>query len=259
LGVPVVRRNGRGIELTSWGTMYLQRVLAAVEQLRKAQDDVDRARRSNHLSVSALPSLATKWLGPLLFDWKARHSNASVLIEGVDGEPRLDDGDADFRVSYGARCRAHKRYLHLFTDHVVAVASPALIAASGPLAHPRDLVRKSLLWIDWGPEYVAPPTWRDWLTAAGVSVEHLQCDLTFSLSSAAVDAAIEGRGFALAQNSMVATALSNGALVKVFPQTLPLPEGYFLAWSGSAVDKPLAAAFHAWLLAEARRFDHTRR
>jgi LysR family transcriptional regulator, glycine cleavage system transcriptional activator len=257
LGVRVVRRSGRGIELTTWGTIYLQRVLAAVEQLRKAQEDVERARRSNHLSVSALPSLATKWLGPLLFEWKAQHPNASVLIEGVDGEPRLDDGDADFRVSYGARRRAHKRYLHLFTDHVVAVASPALVAASGPLGHPRDLVSKPLLWIDWGPEYVAPPTWRDWMIAAGVSAEHLQCNLTFSLSSAAVDAAIEGRGFALAQYSMAATALSNGALVKIFPQTLPLPEAYFLAWNGSAVDKPLAAAFHAWLLAEARRFDNS--
>ncbi len=95
------------------------------------------------------------------------------------------------------------------------------------------------------------------MIAAGVSTEHLQCNLTFSLSSAAVDAAIEGRGFALAQYSMASTALSNGALVKIFPRTLPLPEAYFLAWNGSAIDKPLAAAFHAWLLAEARRFDNS--
>jgi hypothetical protein len=41
----------------------------------------------------------------------------------------------------------------------------------------------------------------------------------------------------------------------VLPLELPLPEAHFLAWSGAALDKPLGAAFHSWLISEAHRFD----
>jgi len=255
LKVRVVRRTGRGIELTPWGALYLQRISAGMDQLRAAQDELDRARRSNHLSVSALPSLATKWLGALLFDWKKRHPDAHVLLEGLDREPRLEDGEADFRISYGSRRRDHQRSTLLFTDYVVAVASPGLLASLPPVQQPRHLLRQPLLWLDWGPEYIAPPTWRDWFRVAGVDAGELRCDLTFSLSGAVIDAAIEGHGFALAQHSMAAGALASGALVRLFAYELPLPEPYFLAWSAAALDRELAATFQGWLVNEARRFD----
>ena len=54
---------------------------------------------------------------------------------------------------------------------------------------------------------------------------------------------------------MVASALSQGTLTQVFREGLPLPESYFLAWNGAALDTPIGAAFHAWLIGEARRFD----
>jgi LysR family glycine cleavage system transcriptional activator len=255
LGVRLVQRNGRGIEITSWGSMYWSRVTSGFQQLRRAQEDVDRAQRSRHLIVSALPSLATKWLGPLLFDWKQREPMASVLVKGLDHESKLDGVEADFRISYGQRRRGYSRSSHLFTDHVIVVASPSLLARVGPIRQPSDLRKQTLLWIDWGVDHQSPPTWRDWFPSVGVSGDRLKSELTFSLSGAAIDAAIEGRGFALAQYSMVASALAQGHLQRVFAEGLPLPESYFLAWNGAALDTPTGAAFHAWLLAEGRRFD----
>jgi LysR family transcriptional regulator, glycine cleavage system transcriptional activator len=90
---------------------------------------------------------------------------------------------------------------------------------------------------------------------AGVPTDHVPCDLTYPLSSAALDAATEGRGLVLAQHSMVATALAAGTLVRLFDRYLPLPESYFLAWNVSALDKAHGAAFHTWLTSEAKRFD----
>jgi LysR family glycine cleavage system transcriptional activator len=255
LKVRLVQRSGRGIELTNWGTIYLQRVAAGLEQLHQAQQDLERARRSNDLKISALPSLSTKWVGPLLFAWKKQYPDARLSLDANDAEPRLEEGEVDFRLSYGSRRRHYPRYTRLFSDFVTVVASPALLASDSPLKHPRELLKRNLLWIDWGPEYAALPTWRDWFALLGISADRLRADLTFSTSSAAIDAAIEGRGFALAQNSMIASALSSGALTRVYPQALPVPDFYFLAWNGAALDKPVGAAFHAWIVAEARRFD----
>jgi LysR family glycine cleavage system transcriptional activator len=251
----LVQRSGRGIQLTSWGAMYLPHVRGAMEQLRKGGRELAHARESNHLRVSALPSLTNRWLGPLLFEWKALRPETSVLLEGSDPEPQLEEGEADFRISYGPRRRLHKRYIELFTDFVIPVGSPELVTGVRSPVSPRDLLKFPLLWIDWGPEYVAPPNWGDWFTALDVYCDHLRRDVTFSLSSAALDAAVEGRGLVLAQYSMVASALAAGTLVRLSERSLPLPESYFLAWNGSAVDKPLGAAFHTWLTAEGRRID----
>src|SRR5690242_11699529 len=125
-----------------------------MEQLRHAKDDVERIRRSGHLVLSALPSLATKWLNPLVFDWMKEHAQASVRLEARDAEPQLERGEADFRVSYGARLRQHVHTCHLFTDYVLVVASPALLAGASAPRHPRDLLTRPLLWVEWLPEYL---------------------------------------------------------------------------------------------------------
>ena len=256
LDLRLVQRSGRGIQLTSWGLRYLPHAAEAMERLRKGGRELAHARQSNRLHVSALPSLTNRWLGPLLFEWKKLNPDAIILLEGADAEPRLEEGEADFRISYGQRRRFHTRYAYLFTDSVTPVGTPALLA--GQPMSPTDLLKFPLLEIDWGPEYVATPTWHDWFTGLGVSCDSLNCDLTFSLSSAALDAATDGRGLVLAQHSMVAGALAVGTLRCVSDRCLPLPESYFLAWNGSVVDKPIGVAFQSWLRSEARRIDFPR-
>jgi LysR family glycine cleavage system transcriptional activator len=255
LGRRLVERSGRGIDLTVWGKLYLPRLTLGFSEIRKALDDLERGTDSNHLVISTYPSLATKWLGPLMFNWKERHPEATAMIAGVHPEPNLDEGEADFRVSYGERQRYHTRYTRLFSDHVLVAASPALLARVGNIAGPSELLKWPLLWVEWGNEYVALPSWRDWFAATGVDAAKLNRDLVFSLPSAAVDAAVESQGFALVQHSLAASALALGTLVRVTPPELPLAESHFLAWSGAALDKPVGAAFHAWIIREARRFD----
>jgi LysR family transcriptional regulator, glycine cleavage system transcriptional activator len=255
--VRLLQRSGRGVELTCWGTLYFERISAGMEQLRHAKDDVERIRRSGHLVLSALPSLATKWLNPLVFDWMKEHAQASVRLEARDAEPQLERGEADFRVSYGARLRQHVHTCHLFTDYVLVVASPALLAGASAPRHPRDLLTRPLLWVEWLPEYLAAPDWSDWFRSLDVGCDELKCHLSFSAPSGAIDAAVEGRGFALVQHSTAAGALAVGGLVRVFPHILPLPEEHFLAWSTAAMDKPLGAAFQTWLRTIARRFEYS--
>jgi LysR family transcriptional regulator, glycine cleavage system transcriptional activator len=251
----LVQRNGRGIELTVWGRLYLPRLVSGFEELRKAEEDIERAGQTSHLIISTYPSLATKWLSTLVFAWKKKNSGARATIVGVHPEPRLDEAEADFRISYGNRHRHHARYLRLFTDRVMVVASPELLKRVGRLKHPSQLLKQQLLWVEWSNEYLALPSWPDWFAAAGVEDADLRPDLIFSLPGASVDAAVEGQGFALAQYSLAASALALGMLVQVFPLELPLSEAHFLAWSSTALEKPHGAAFHSWLIGESRRFD----
>lgn len=255
LGVRLVQRSGRGIQLTQWGAIYLPHAKAALEQLRRGGRELERARRIKYLAVSAFPSLTNRWLGPLLFDWKRLHPDSNIRVDGSESEPRLEENEADFRISYGGRLRCHQRCQRLFTDYVFPVASPKLLAQLGRPERPLDLLRFPLLWVDWGPDHVAPPSWSDWLAACGMNTHEVPCTLTYSLSSAALDAAVEGRGLMLAQHSMIVRDLTTGTLVRLFDRSLPLREPYFLAWNGVALDKPQGTAFLAWLVNEAKPFD----
>ncbi len=250
----LLQRSGRGVALTPWGSLYFQRVSAGMEQLRSAKDDVERERGSKHLMVSALSSLAVGWLGPLVLEWKRRNSDISIVVQADDLEPRMDTGEFDFRISYGDRHRQHPRHTHLFTDRLMAVASPDLLSAGPSITGPSSLLKFPLIWVEWGSDYVAPPTWRDWFAAAGVVTKNVRRELTVSHGSAAVYAAVDGLGIALAQYSIVASALARGTLVRVMHPELMLPESHFLAWGAAVPGKPHAAAFQSWLIEAARRF-----
>jgi LysR family transcriptional regulator, glycine cleavage system transcriptional activator len=250
LGVRLVQREKRGIKLTAMGISYHGYATAAMEQLRRGGQNLEQLRRSKQLLVSALPSFTSKWLGPLVLDWRLRHPEVNLVLDGTDSEPSLEDGEADFRISYGARNNLHTRYVELFHDHVVPVCSPALLKRVRRPLEPCDVLRFPMLNVEWGLEI---PHWSDWLLRYAASTKVSGAQISFSLASASIDAAIEGRGIVLAQYSMAARALADGSLTRPFGDlTIPLPEPYFLAWSLAAREKPLGADFYSWLTQRTR-------
>jgi len=252
VGVRLLERKGRRLELTSWGRLYFDQIEVAFEQLRHAQEVLDRARAKKGLVLSCLPSLASKWIAPLLLSWRARHHGSNVRLIGTHSEPRFGDGRVDFRISYGPRIRRFEHYAELFTDWVVPACSPAFLAQH-PIPRPTDILRLPLIEIDWGPEDLPPPNWGDWAASIGACSKGTASELTCSLSSVAIDTAVREGGFVLGQIAMMAEDLAAGRLVIPFDHRLKLPEAYFLAWDCAALDKPLGVTFRRWIVSVAKR------
>ncbi|CAN7352608.1 hypothetical protein [Mesorhizobium sp. LjNodule214] len=80
-------------------------------------------------------------------------------------------------------------------------------------------------------------------------------EVAFSLSSAAIDAAINGKGFVLAQLSMAADDIAAGRLIVPFDQRIRLSDAYFLAWDRAALEKPFAPELRAWIVSISKRLD----
>ncbi len=253
LGMPLVERQGRGLRLTTWGKLYFDEIAAAFERMRRAQAVVTRARtQEESLVVSCLPSIASKWLARRLFDWQASHPGAQVRLIGTDTEPSFGSDSVDFRISYGARRRRFEHWAELFTDFVTPVCAPALLRRQH-IESPSDLLKLRLLKIEWDAEHRPPPDWAAWAAHIGADWSPARGDLAFDLSSAAIDAAVEGHGCALAQIAMIGDEIAAGRLVIPFDRRLPLPEPYFLSWSREALRKPFGAAFRNWMAALSKR------
>ncbi|MCB1882861.1 MAG: LysR family transcriptional regulator [Geminicoccaceae bacterium] len=250
LGTPLLERRGKGLELNAQGRVYHAGISLGFRQLEAAQDALVRAQ-GGALRVSCLPSVAAKWLSPLLFDWQARHADAVVHLVGTEVEPRLGEEGVDFRVSYGRAAGDYRHRTELFTDWVAPACAPAFLERH-PVETPEAILRRPLLRIDWSIGGERQRDWDDWAVAVGASPPTGGA-LSFSLSSAAIDAAAAGRGFVLAPLAMMAGEIAAGRLVVPHDVRLPLPEAYFVAWGQAALAKPFAAAFRDWLIAAARR------
>ena len=71
VGRRLVERSGRGIDLTVWGKLYLPRLTARIHGDSPRRWTIWNAATTPITWSSApIPSLATKWLGPLMFHWK---------------------------------------------------------------------------------------------------------------------------------------------------------------------------------------------
>lgn len=250
LGVTLLERSGRTVELTVWGRLYHQEISKGFEQLSRAQQILDRARNEKALVLSALSSVANKWIGRRIFDWQALHPDAHVRISGRDREPRIGFDDVDFRVSYGSDVLQHEHYAELFRDWVVPACSPALMSVGDHQA--RDLFRLPLLHVEWERHFTPYPSWAEFAAKVGVAFDEASPGLSFTLSSSAIDAAVNKRGIVLAQMSMIADELEAQTLVIPVDVRIPLRESYFLAWDRAALQKPYGQAFREWLIAISR-------
>lgn len=254
LDLRLFERRGKGMELSTWGRLYYKELGTAFALLRSAQQSLWRLRTASGLSVSCLSSVASKWLGTLLFDWQTEHAatRPKLRLIGAESEPDLNSGETDFRISYGDQSRLHAHHAELFTDWVVPACAPGLLA-SHPTQTPSQLLAMPLIAIDWESVHQPPPNWTDWAHSAGMDDSSVTHTLTFSLSGAAIDAALAGRGLVLAPMAMITSDLMQGRLVLPFDHRLQLPQPYFLAWDRAALNKPFGHEFRQWVLAAGRR------
>ncbi|MCW0001151.1 LysR family transcriptional regulator [Pararhizobium sp. YC-54] len=254
LGLTLLERRGRRVELSSWGQLYYRELAKGFQQLSHAANVLTRARNETGIVLSALTSVASRWVSRKIFDWQSLCPESNVRIVGQEEEPRIGIEQVDFRITYGRRSYAHEHVANLFTDWIVPVCSPALIA-NRVLDCPQDILKFPLLNVEWEADYKASPQWKDWASLVNADGRQTFSGLSFTLSSSAIDAAANGRGFVLAQVSMVQDEVAAGSLVVPFDIRMKLPESYYLAWDRTALEKPFGQRFHKWLVGVAKQQD----
>jgi LysR family glycine cleavage system transcriptional activator len=251
LAVRLFERGGRTLVLTAWGRVYYERIRVAFDGLRIAQQTLLAARTRQGIVISALPSLAI-WLRRPLLDWRTEHQAQSVRLIGSEREPTLQNEGIDFRLCYGADARRYDRFSELFIDAVVPACAPELLREH-PVNGADDILAAPRIDIIWDPRMRPPPSWSDWAWSVGQKTTPAPAPLAYSLSGAAIDAALGGGGFVLGQISMIAEHVRAGTLVVPFDSRLGMPEPYYLAWERDALDRPSCLEFRNALVSAARQ------
>src|SRR5215467_265403 len=134
LGVPLFDRLPRRLELTRAGQALAQGVDQAVAEITRTIASLDLGDGARRLSVTLLPSVASRWLVPRLPSFHALHRD----IE-----------------------------LQLMADRVFPVCSPRFLAERGPVETVEALLGLPLLHDSATEGDGSGSDWRSWLNHVG--------------------------------------------------------------------------------------------
>jgi LysR family glycine cleavage system transcriptional activator len=257
LGVPLFDRLPRRLELTRAGEVLAQGVDQAVADITRTIANLDLGDDARRLSVTLLPSVASRWLVPRLARFHALHPDiASQLI----ADPRLLDLRAariDLAIRFGRGTYPGYAVTKLMPDRVFPVCSPRLLAERGPVDTVEALLGLPLLHDSATEGDGSGSDWRSWLNHVGWHDAPCDEGQRFSDAGLLIDAAVLGLGVALARASLVFDHVANETLVCPLSRAAPTAFAYYLLCPPEAEAFQRIACFRDWLRAEAAAFTKT--
>ena len=241
LGVKLFKRLNRALMLTDEGQLLVPPLRDALEQIDSALAKVTSSASELKLTVSMLPSVASRWLVPRLGSFIARYPEIDLLLAPSTKLTDFDRDNVDVVIRYGRGEYAGLISRWMMDEDRFPVCAPEL-QRSGDIHVPSDLSGQTLLHDDSRTE------WAMWLRLAGVEEVNAERGPVFSDASLMLEAAASGQGVALARSRLADLELASGRLVRLFETTLPTDQAYYLVYPPAHAERPAVKAFCDWAL-----------
>ncbi|WP_448116381.1 LysR substrate-binding domain-containing protein [Mesorhizobium amorphae] len=254
LGLILFTRTSRSIRLTEAGLALVDASADALETLNRAVTKAKKlSRGAAQLKVTASAEFATRWLLRRVDGFRKLYPDVDLRFDITYDVRDFDRDDVDIGVRFGTGKYPGLRAERLFENVIIPVCSPELLRQGPPLNEPRDLLRHTLVHIEWVRQGIVWPNWRMWMAAAGIEDFDDSRTVVMTTSTDAIAAAAGGNVVALADFAMVANDLSEGRLVRPFELGIKVPPefAYFLVYPEASAQDARIIAFKDWILAEA--------
>jgi DNA-binding transcriptional LysR family regulator len=241
VGLKLVRRLAPQAELTPVGWRYLATVQAFTHRMR---DDLCTHFPVGHaqLRISTPQALGRLWLAPRLGRFLRRVPRLDLVVDTTEHFQPLVDGGVDVALRYGAVEDDRHLTVQMWSDQLIAAASPALARRCEGLA-PCEVLR-SVPIIDH-----PSASWRLWLGGTDSEAADYPVTLRCTDLDLGIRAAALGMGVVLAPARLVASALAAGSLVRV-TQHAPQAKSYSFVTSHTKAARAPVREFLAWLQSE---------
>ncbi|MEM6848420.1 MAG: LysR substrate-binding domain-containing protein [Pseudomonadota bacterium] len=240
LGVALFHRKGARLSATPTGERLAARLSDALSQAWSA---VAEARRSDQVvTLSMLPSVATRWFAPRLGAFLASNPGIDLRITASRHLVDFASEGVDAALRYSPSPARHLDALKLATETIRPVCSPRY-QRTNKLNSPDDLHRATLLCGD------IPEDWRAWFAAAGCKGQPSPGP-RLGDDGAILQAAVEGQGVALGRLLLVTDDIAVGRLIAPFDVSLEASHAYWFVQPKGMRPTAAVEAVKAWLVGE---------
>jgi len=241
LGTPLFARHGKRVTLTGAGRTFAERVRAALDEIAQAAEGL-RARREDRLTVSVLPSFASRWLMPRLIRFMDANPGIAVNVNATTSLADFQADEIDIAIRFGVGPWPPLVCERFMVDEYFPVASPKLYRGKLP-RKPADLAGALIIREE-------RDLWDQWFKAAGVAQDAPVAGPSFNDSTFALQAAARGEGIALARLSILGEDLERGTLKRLFKVSIPSPTTYWFVSPRETASMPKVKLFRQWVRAE---------
>lgn len=245
LGMNLFRRDKRKVLLTAPGEKYLVAVQLALDEIDSATRRLMASPNAGAVNIAVAPAFLTRWLVPRLGDFQRQHPDVELRLSTLSGEVDFEHSDTDMAIYFGdGRWKGVEAHF-MRTTAVMPVCSPKLLDGDLPLRQPDDLRRFTLIHVS-----SRSTEWHQLFAQAGLNWSREQKSLTFSNTSLALGAAMEGLGIALSDSQLIEREVQYGQLVHPFDMVLETDRSFYLVYSRKRQPTYGMEAFRDWLLAQ---------
>ncbi|WP_413720133.1 LysR family transcriptional regulator [Silicimonas sp. MF1-12-2] len=192
------------------------------------------------LSLSVLPTFATRWLAPRLGRFLEQNPGISFNLSTKIQRFSFASETFDAAIYFGDPDWPGARHLKLFDETLTACASPGFLAQN-PIAAPSDMAGLPLLQLE-----TRPTGWADWFAAHGVA-DQAASGMVMDQFSMMIQAAISGLGIALLPHYLARPEIEENRLRPVLNQAVPATGAYWLAWPEEKETYAPLARFREWI------------
>jgi len=218
LGVRLITRNTRHLQITDVGDDYYQRCRNILEEIAEAEERATaiHAEPSGTLRIVGMNILSQKTMMPVLTGFLEKHPRISLEIHQTDVIPDLVKSGIDLALRIGSVSAKGLECVELAPSRRVICASPAYIAAHG---RPKTLSQLHLHNCLTFSTNEALNTW-ELEGAEGTDSLHVSGNLAASTAELIRQAALGGWGICQLADVIIGPDLKSGALVPLFPDQL---------------------------------------
>jgi LysR family transcriptional regulator, glycine cleavage system transcriptional activator len=248
--VALFARLPHRLELTPAGRALAHRLDQTISDITRTIAAFDEAAETKRLRVTALPSVASRWLMPRLPRFFDLYPEMEVQ---VIADPRLLDlrtEGIDLAIRFGHGQYPGYTASLLMRDRVLPVCSPKLLD-SGAVLSIDTLLTLPLLHDSGAEGDESRSDWRSWLDQLDRKDLTCHAGQRFSNADLAINAAVLGLGVALGRLSLVAEQLQTGVLACPLPLSTPTAYSYYVLSTPEIAVLPKIVRFNHWLRAEA--------
>ena len=245
LGTALFERQHNRLRLTASGERLHRAIANGLDGIRAACGEVESSSQPPVLSIECTHGFAYMWLLPrvqslmkLLPGWRLHTIN-------TDGNSPSSSNEADLVVRIGDGSWAHEESLLLFEEEVFPVCSPSFMQQHNLAQRkvdPLELTELPLVCEDLGN--LGWMGWADWFGHFNVDFNFADDANPISNYALVLQAAMEGRGLALAWEQLAEPHLGNNWLVEVTGLRVKTNLGYYLCFSPT---NPVGDLLVQWL------------
>jgi len=244
LGVPLFHREKRRVFVTAVGEKYLLAVEHALDEIDIATRRLIASPNASSVNISVAPAYLTRRLVPRIREFQESYPDVELRLSALNERVDFLHSDTDMAIYFGRGEWVGLSTHFLQGMSLVPVCSPKLDETGKPLNVPGDLRHHTLLRVSNRPD-----EWKQILDKAGIARDLMNKIMTFSSTSLALAAAMEGAGVALTDCRLVERELEYGQLKVLFDLKLDTENGFYLVCPADRKFTYAMKAFRDWIYA----------